>query len=37
MYYQIDKTVLSETFEYEGHFFKNEKEFREYIKDNLTV
>lgn len=37
MYYQIDKTILSETFEYEGHFFKNEKEFHEYIKDNLTV
>lgn len=37
LYHRLDKTILSETFEYEGHFFKNEKDFREYIKDSLTV
>ena len=37
LYHRLDKTILYETFEYEGHFFKNEKDFREYIKDSLTV
>lgn len=37
MYHQLDKNILYETFEYEGHFFKHEKDFREYIKDSLTV
>ena len=35
LYQGLDKTILYETFEYEGHFFKNEKDFREYIKDNI--
>lgn len=37
LYHRLDKTILYETFEYEGQFFKNEKDFREYIKDSLTV
>lgn len=37
LYQILDKAILSETFEYEGHFFENEKDFREYIKDNITV
>ena len=37
MYHELNKTILSETFEYEGHFFENKIDFREYIKDGLTV
>ena len=36
-YRLLDKTILSETYKYEGHFFENKADFYEHIEDTLTV
>ena len=35
-YELLDKTILSETYKYEDHFFENKTDFYEYIEDSLT-
>lgn len=36
-YELLDKTILSETYKYEDHFFENKTDFYEYIEDNLII
>lgn len=36
-YELLDKTILSETYKYENHFFENKTDFYEYIEDSLII
>jgi hypothetical protein len=36
-YELLDKTILSETYKYENHFFENKTDFYEYIENSLII